>query len=355
MQRLSGLHILVVEDNSINQQIARELLSQEGAKVELANNGKLGLEAIRQQVRPFDVVLMDVQMPEMDGYTATRVLRQDMGNQALPVIAMTANAFSSDREACLAAGMNDHVGKPIDLDELVRTIQRYCGSKIGSWTPVPTPIPTATPHAQAVTTAEFDPDLARQRLQLSMDLFLTLVERFIEDQQDCVKQVATALNQQDTPTAQRVLHTLKGLAATLGAYALSSQAATLEAELKQDGKLSDWPAAQDKLAALLEHTVTDLQQYLALHQTPATVSVQSALAPAQQQQLQQGLAEILPLLEQNNLAAWDQYQQLCQHLPPPDLAAWSDWQKAMNELDFPAAVMACRQLLAELQQADSAG
>lgn len=101
--------------------------------------------------------------------------------------------------------------------------------------------------------------------------------------------------------------------------------------------------------------MTDLQQYLALHQTPATVSVQSALAPAQQQQLQQGLAEILPLLEQNNLAAWDQYQQLCQHLPPPDLAAWSDWQKAMNELDFPAAVMACRQLLAELQQADSAG
>ena len=353
VQRLSGLHILVVEDNSINQQIARELLSQEGAKVELANNGKLGLEAIRQQVRPFDVVLMDVQMPEMDGYTATRVLRQDMGNQALPVIAMTANAFSSDREACLAAGMNDHVGKPIDLDELVQTIQRYCGSKITSWTPVPTPIPTAITATPTTATTVFDPDMARQRLQLSIDLFLTLIERFIEDQQHCIEHVATALTQQDTATAQRLLHTLKGLAATLGAYALSSQAAVLEAELKQDGKLSDWPTAQAALATLLQQTLTGLQQYLASHQTSATTSVESTLTTAQQQQLQQGLSEILPLLEQNNLAAWDQYQQLCQHLPPPNLAAWHDWQKAMNELDFPAAVSACQQLLAELQQADT--
>lgn len=108
------------------------------------------------------------------------------------------------------------------------------------------PIPTAAPHAQAATTAEFDPDLARQRLQLSMDLFLTLVERFIRDQQDCVKQVATALDSKTRQRRNGYYIPWKGLAATLGAYALSSQAATLEAELKQDGKLSDWPAARNQ-------------------------------------------------------------------------------------------------------------
>jgi len=121
-QPLQGLRILVVEDNLINQQVARELLRSEGAHIELANNGQLGVDAVYQSLAhntPFDVVLMDLQMPVMDGFEAARLLRQDPALSQLPIVAMTANAMTSDREACLAAGMNEHVGKPFNLLQLV--------------------------------------------------------------------------------------------------------------------------------------------------------------------------------------------------------------------------------------------
>jgi CheY-like chemotaxis protein len=126
-KRLTGLRLLVVEDNKINQMVAKGLLAQEGADVTLADNGQLGVTAIADATEPFDVVLMDVQMPVMDGYAATRKIRQEMGMTTLPVIAMTANAMASDRAACLAAGMNDHIGKPFELDLLVAMLLRYGG------------------------------------------------------------------------------------------------------------------------------------------------------------------------------------------------------------------------------------
>jgi len=124
--QLQGLHLLVVEDNLVNQQVARELLMGEGARVELADNGALGLAAIARAVHdaPFDAVLMDIQMPVMDGFAATRAIRAELGLDKLPVIAMTANAMASDRDDCLAAGMNDHVGKPFDLNHLVEVLLR---------------------------------------------------------------------------------------------------------------------------------------------------------------------------------------------------------------------------------------
>jgi two-component system sensor histidine kinase/response regulator len=124
-RRLEGLRLLVVDDNLINQQVAQELLSGEGAHIELAENGQLGVDAVRDARPPFDAVLMDIQMPVMDGYTATRAIRHDLGLPELPVIAMTANAMASDRDACLTAGMNDHVGKPFDLAHLIRVVLQH--------------------------------------------------------------------------------------------------------------------------------------------------------------------------------------------------------------------------------------
>jgi CheY-like chemotaxis protein len=118
------MRVLVVEDNKINQMVAKGLLSKEGADVTMAENGQLGVAAVAAAVSPFDAVLMDVQMPVMDGYAATRVIRQELGLTHLPIIAMTANAMASDREACLQAGMDDHVGKPFELSHLVDTLLR---------------------------------------------------------------------------------------------------------------------------------------------------------------------------------------------------------------------------------------
>jgi len=119
--QLHGMRLLVVEDNLINQQIANELLTAQGAVVTLADNGALGVAAVAQalQSTPYDAVLMDIQMPVMDGFAATRAIRTDLGLSQLPVIAMTANAMPGDREECLTAGMNEHIGKPFDLRHLV--------------------------------------------------------------------------------------------------------------------------------------------------------------------------------------------------------------------------------------------
>ncbi|MDO8285695.1 MAG: CHASE domain-containing protein [Rhodoferax sp.] len=134
-KRLQGLHILVVEDNKINQMVAKGLLAQEGATVTLADDGQLGVAAVAAGQPAFDAVLMDVQMPVMDGYAATRAIRQELGLTALPIIAKTANAMASDRAACLAAGMNDHVGKPFELDHLVAMLLRFTAQPPSPQTP----------------------------------------------------------------------------------------------------------------------------------------------------------------------------------------------------------------------------
>ena len=127
VRRLQGLRILVVEDNPLNQQVAEKLLAMEGAQVQLADNGERGVAAIVTADPPFDMVLMDLQMPIMDGYAAHRHIRDVLGLTELPVVAMTANAMTSDREKCLREGMDEHVGKPFDLNRLVDIIHRLTG------------------------------------------------------------------------------------------------------------------------------------------------------------------------------------------------------------------------------------
>jgi PAS domain S-box-containing protein len=125
VKRLQGMHLLVVEDNLMNQLVAKELLDQEGAVVDIACNGRLGLDALAGAKEAFDAVLMDMQMPVMDGCTATRAIRRDPNYRHLPIIAMTANNTASDRKTCLDAGMNDHVGKPFDINYLVGVILKH--------------------------------------------------------------------------------------------------------------------------------------------------------------------------------------------------------------------------------------
>jgi PAS domain S-box-containing protein len=127
LHSLAGMRILVTEDNFVNQQIASELLEGEGAVVTLANHGQEALDVIAAATEPFDVVLMDMQMPVMDGLSATRAIRQTRDADTLPIVAMTANAMDVDRAACLEAGMNDHVGKPFNLAHLVQVLRRVTG------------------------------------------------------------------------------------------------------------------------------------------------------------------------------------------------------------------------------------
>lgn len=238
-QRLQGLRLLVVEDNPINQQVARELLSNEGALVQLADNGQLGVEAVAAARPPFDAVLMDIQMPVMDGYAATDAIRQQLGITDLPIIAMTANAMASDRAACLAAGMNDHVGKPFDLPSLIEVLLNF--TKRARHVPRP---PVAE-HSEAEVTgagslAEALPDVravdvdgAVMRMGGDMELYVCILEAYVQELASQPDLMDAAVQQGDLSGAARLAHTLKGLSATVGAAYMQAIAQRTEYAIKE--------------------------------------------------------------------------------------------------------------------------
>ena len=229
--RLAGLHLLVVEDNLNNQQVARELLEGEGAIVQIANHGQEAVEAVAAAAPPFDVVLMDLQMPVMDGFTATRRIRHDLGLPTLPIVAMTANAMASDREACLAAGMNDHVGKPFDLDHLVRVLRKHAGRQVAPERAAvaAAALPAAVLHAAAAAGVDIDATL--NRLGGEREVYQRMLRTFVRDLAAMPAQLQAQAAQGDALSASQWLHTLKGLAATLGIAALSADAAQGEKQL----------------------------------------------------------------------------------------------------------------------------
>jgi two-component system, sensor histidine kinase and response regulator len=223
---LQGLNILLVEDNETNQQVACELLADEGARVSVAANGQIAVDTLAADSSAFDIVLMDLQMPVMDGFAATRCIRHDLRLTQLPVIAMTANAMSSDREACLQAGMNDHVGKPFDLAQLIAVIRLHArGTAAAPAGDATTTLPrarTALPPGALRAAQDQGVELAPavQRLGGSHKAYTHFLERFVDDHPHQLASLQAALAEQDFKTGARVAHTLKGLAATLGIPAL---------------------------------------------------------------------------------------------------------------------------------------
>jgi len=238
--RLRGARILLVEDNEINQQIAVELLEGAGATVRVAGNGREGVQALSEGPdRPeVDVVLMDLQMPEMDGFQATAKLRADARFATLPIIAMTAHATMQERQRCLAAGMNDHIAKPIDPSLLFETVGRY-------YRPSPTagvsgePVEeTSRPDAAARpsgTAADALPsvdglDVAEGLLRVAgnRSLYLKLLRQFVAQQAEAPARIAEAMKAGDHALAERLAHTVKGVAGNLGAKPVQAAAAALE-------------------------------------------------------------------------------------------------------------------------------
>ena len=234
VRRLAGLRLLVVEDNVINQQVARELLAAQGASVQIAVNGREGIDQIVAADPAFDLVLMDVQMPVMDGLTATRELRRMPALADLPVIAMTANAMGKDRDACLEAGMNDYVSKPFEIGMLVATIERNVARSRGARPTAGAPSP-AVPAAPAA--ADFDGALAR--LGGDITLYRLVYGSFKSDARAMVDGLAGQLAGGQRAEAQRALHTLKGLAATMGADALAAEAESAEVALEGRAEAGD--------------------------------------------------------------------------------------------------------------------
>ncbi|MDI1261414.1 CHASE domain-containing protein [Aquabacterium sp.] len=343
--RLAGMRLLVVEDNLNNQQVAQELLEDEGASVTLADNGELGVAAVAAANPPFDAVLMDLQMPVMDGYTAAGCIRQDLRRTDLPIIAMTANAMASDREACLTAGMNDHVGKPFDLNHLVSTLQRWT-RRVG--TPMGARAMAATDLSDELLAEAsrngIDLAAALQRMGGNLGAYQRLLGSVAKDLAAWPEQFDTLLHQQERVESSHLMHTIKGLAATLGLTRLASVAAEAERALLRPEAPNEHAALADALrsaAATALPAITRLSE--ALQETthaPVNPTISSA------EDLRKAVRELTDLLRSADMRAINVFEQLQQNHAPRLETALQPLADAMAMLDFKRALALCEALTA---------
>ncbi|MEQ8263913.1 PAS domain S-box protein [Pseudohaliea sp.] len=249
---LRGARVLVVEDNDINREVAEELLSAQGVQVWTAVNGQEALEQVA--ARPFDAVLMDCQMPVMDGYEAVEALRRDGRFKTLPVIAMTAEVMAGDRERVLAAGMNDYVPKPVDLEELLDTLGRWITAGAQGDDPAPAAPPTATAADEGADLPPIpgiDLGAALARTRNDTVLLRRLLRRFLNDYRQFGDSYRAAQASDDAEAPRRLAHSLKGAAGTLGALTVQRAAERLEQSAGSAGEAPALDAVQEAFSSLL--------------------------------------------------------------------------------------------------------
>jgi CheY-like chemotaxis protein len=347
-QKLRGVRTLLVEDNEFNKKLAIELLTDAGMQVRVADNGLVALELLQKET--FDVVLMDVQMPVMDGYGATRRIREQEKYSSLPIIAMTASAIMGDREKCLSAGMNDYISKPIDSREMFSVISRW--------------IVSADQESQAISSEPVEvhdlPDClpgidiryGLSRIDNNMQLYRRILVSFNKDQCDIVDQMQAALDQSDTQTVERLAHTLKGIGGTIGAKGLQVAAEMVERLLKEDVEdlsvlNSGLGLLEMEIARVLESSAEIIQQ----EQVPAvsTNAVQAGEPQAISSEIKALLAEIAVKIEENDMAAVDLLEENGESfLPLEKYTQFSEVRERLAEFDFKDAGRAMQMLLGKL-------
>ena len=248
------MHILLAEDNPVNQKVALRMLERMGYTANVANNGVEALAALEQQ--QYDVILMDMQMPEMDGLEATRRIVATYPEGERPyIIALTANAMQGDRERCMEAGMNDYISKPIRIEDLQKAFERC-------------PIRVA-PEAEAeesVDSENIDVSVLEELIAMlgnDIEFASGLIRDFLEDGEELLGNIRHAYEMGDSSELERAAHTLKSSSATFGAIETSNLCKELEA-LGNAGSLSeDLSTKIDRLEKLFGTASTDLESYIA--------------------------------------------------------------------------------------------
>lgn len=420
-QRLAGLHVLVVEDNLLNQQVAQELLRSEGAQVAIASSGRKAITRVLAADRPFDAVFMDIQMPDMDGYAVTKELRQMSLLTDLPIIAMTANVLPSDRAQCAAVGMNDFLSKPVDLEEMVAVLLKWCRppSLRTSYTDHPaqsaealtaptflaardvTPasdpligmgagvrpskhsathtttissrksadtVPAEDPQSEPVTQdlspvtlqvlaqedQSIDTRSALLRLGQNRSLYSRMIKLFRHDYQDMDQQLEQLLREQRWDDAERLVHTVKGLASTLGASQLAEFLSLIQTHhvLSYD-RVTDWLLTP--LRELLRKSLFQLAEVMAqqdLTETEKPLQRDKSIDPVM---LKEQLKQLDQLLASANMQALGVFQDIktsVGHLLEGHLQLL---EESVHRLDFSAARVEVSRLLSNLPVSTEAG
>ena len=328
MQRIRGARVLLVEDHELNQELAIEILNDAGLAVSLATNGQEALDLLNHQA--FDGILMDIQMPVMDGYTATQEIRKQPQFAELPIIAMTANAMAGDRDKALDAGMNDHIAKPIDVEQALLTIAKW--------------ITPAQPVAERAATGPREPDAEELPVLPGVDtdaglkvtqgkrgLYRKLLVRFQDSELGFEERFRGAIAAEDGVTATRFAHSLKGVAGNIGARDLQAAAAKLEQATANSG---DGARIEECLGAVIEQLDTVLAGLASLGRESSTEAQSDT-----QQPLHDLFEQLTALLHDSDAEAVEVTERLLVH---PAVGAHGallkKLQQHIGEYDFEAAL-----------------
>ena len=334
--RLAGARLLLVEDNEINQQVAAELLRAAGAEVDIATNGRVAVEQVARQ--HYDAVLMDLQMPEMDGYEATRAIRRDGRFADLQIIAMTAHAMASEKEKCLAAGMNDHVAKPIDPDSLFATLDRCLGRRPAK---APrTPQPAATTTGLPDTIPGIDMAAARQMLGGNDALLRRLLTDFHAKYLTLDAAIADALAAGEVEKAERISHSLKGVSGNIRATRVYEAARAFDDQLRADPSHARRQTLLDDLSTAMLEARNGLARALTDTQ-PAPGDGngggngrQRPLDPARARSL---MADLSRLLARGDMAAGAKVRELQDGAPDDQREGLAEIARLIDDLNFDQA------------------
>ncbi len=300
---IKNASILLAEDNELNQEVAMGLLECGSFDLDIANNGQEAVDMAG--IKHYDIVLMDMQMPVMDGVTATIEIRKNAELNSLPIIAMTANARLEDKERCLNTGMQDHISKPIDPEELFRALLKWIKPK--EITETATSNKTEKIQTETVLTPEInldrllaienlDVELGLQRVLGNKTLYLNMLRKYVDNQAVIVQEIRTALNLNDKSTAERHAHTIKGISGNIGAIVLQEKAAELEIMIRNDENLAHIETKLDVFSQMLNTIVTDIKEGLPSQKPHITKAVDVSNAP-------EVIKHLMDLLEADNSKA----------------------------------------------------
>ena len=334
-KKIEGARILVAEDNEINRIVARELLESAGLLVTTVTNGREAVEAVSST--SFDAVLMDLQMPVLDGLEATRKIRAQDKFQKLPIIAMTANAMAGDRERCLQQGMNEHVSKPIDPKHLFTVLERFTTIRADNV------VPNHQGEDDLPELAGFDIPTALRRIGGDRKALEKILVEFARNVSDIMNELEHAVRQRELHSVQQILHTLKGAAGNVAAVEFHELATEAEALVKAaDPIMPDLRTLRRAHERIVESTAP-LAKTTRLATTGGNQDTNSG-------EIEEELQALDQLIEQQDMAAEDMLESLHERYGRTFLGpALQELAQKLDELDFKGARTVLTTLMAEME------
>jgi two-component system sensor histidine kinase/response regulator len=346
LNSIKGANVLLVEDNELNQEVATELLTDAGFIVDLAENGQLALERLNSM--NYDIVLMDMQMPVMDGVTATQAIRKQSRFQHIPIVAMTANAMQGDRDRCMAAGMNDHVAKPIEPEELWKALLKWIK-------PHPASVAKSVELTRAVLPAEGLPVIegldtvnGLRRVMGKQSLYLSMLRTFASGEKLTTQMIVKSLDERDWITAERLAHTLKGLAGNIGAGNLQLLAEKLEIAIKQKRPRAEINLCLHVLNSPLSYLIDQLEIQLPAEQPKRVVAVDLA-------RLREVCDKLALLLADDDSQASDLMNENSDLLNAAFPAHYRQLSASMSAFDFETTLALLNESIKSLTEGNSHG